>query len=206
MEISKDIINTYYNCLDAQCCCNYLPMYLFKEKYPIEYDLINKVNQRRNSIKKSINAMRCLGRNLYFGTLTFNVHKDRNKIQTKRRESFIKMNKIFEYFLLVEEYGETFNRYHVHIIGVLHYHKTFEDFRKCWHSRQNLKLINNNLNCVNYVMKYVAKDLPRVRRNKDLVALTNIFNKYNSIYNLFPKCEDFNPISKCLAYNFLKSI
>jgi len=140
-----------------------------KERYPDEIAHFQRVGRMRKKVRLQIEALRSLNMDLYFGTLTFNSEKDANLETTKRREAFLRLNEVFLYFFLVEEYGEDNGRYHIHFVGVFRNGFGFDDFIKCWHSRQNLEKIEDTERVCKYMCKYVSKALPRLRRNKALV-------------------------------------
>lgn len=147
-------------------------MSIFKHEYPQAYSHFQKVARLRNEIHKDYAAMKSVCDKIYFGTLTFNTKKNKNKEATKRKEAFKKLNTIFKYVLLVEEYGCENGRYHIHFLACFSKVKDFNSFITLWHSRQNLEECCDN-NVGKYLVTYVVKDLPRLHRNTFLVALRN---------------------------------
>lgn len=205
--LNKSIIKLYYEAVASSVCEDYLPMQMFKQEHPKEYKFFNAVHRRRCKIRESLEAMKVISDKVYFGTLTFNAAKNRNKIATKRKEAFAKLNAIFEYVLLVEEYGEDNGRYHIHFLGTFKLDHNFESFKLIWnHSRQNLEVLNPSTNVASYLCKYLVKDLPRVRRNKKLVALANEYHKAKSIQRFFPTVEEFSPVRRCNNYAFISAL
>lgn len=185
--ISKEIIDDYYACV--RCCSeHYDNSYLkeFKEKHPKEYAFLSAVHHKRASINLSIRAMLAVREKIYFGTLTFNAAKNDNQNRSKRKEAFKFLNKLFRFVLLVEELGEEKGRYHIHFLGTFNKGYSFSDFAKGWHSRQNLREVNMKENVASYLCKYVGKDLPRLRRNRRLVALVSWYRGRQRLQNLFP--------------------
>lgn len=142
----------------------------FKQEYPEQFRFFQKVHRLRSEIAKDVNAMKLVSDKVYFGTLTFDNAHDKNKIETKRKDAFEKLKSIFKYVLLVEEFGGVNGRYHLHFIAAFTKDHNFDSFKSVWHSRQNLKEVNDD-KVSRYLVSYVAKDLPRLRRNKYLVAL-----------------------------------
>lgn len=168
----------YYDCIDKSICGDYLGIELFKKDYPSEYKRLSAIHTRRSKINKSVKAMLELNENnVYWGTLTFNNEKNVNKETTKRKSVFSWLNTLFDYFLIVEEYGEKNNRYHVHFVGQFKFDKSVDDFVNKWHSREQIRKLDCNKNIASYLCKYLSKDLPRIRRNKGLVKLTNAYKK-----------------------------
>lgn len=173
--ISKDIVKLYYNCVHQASLGEYEAMKQFQREYPSVYKRFNAIHRKRTRIKHSISAMKVVAPKVYFGCLTFNEEKDANKISTKRREAFKDLNSIFEYVLLIEELGSKKERYHVHFLATFKEGKNFQDFRRIWHSRQNLRELQENENVSQYMCKYLSKDLPRIRCNKALVRLEKAY-------------------------------
>ena len=168
----QEIIALYVEAMRATNEEDFEKLKVFKELFPVEYKRFSAVSRKRREVRKSIDAMQILGEEIYFGTLTFNNTKNLNKEEIKRKEAFEKLNGVFEYVLLVEEYGEDNGRYHVHFLGVFRKGMDFNSFVACWpHSRQNLRLLKAGEHIDKYLIKYMIKDLPRLRRNKRLVGL-----------------------------------
>lgn len=169
--LNQSVIREYYNAVRMSSLGEYDFMKDFQRMHPLEFRRFSAVHRKRTRIKHCIAAMKIISEEVYFGTLTFNERKNVNKIQTKRKEAFKKLNAIFEYFVLVEEFGEENGRFHVHFIGTFKEDHNFNDLRRIWHSRQNLRKLRDNENVSQYLCKYMSKDLPRVRCNKPLVRL-----------------------------------
>ena len=185
-DVTPDIVKKYY---DAMRCANEYfddPMKEFIKEYPLAYKRLNSVHCKRVKINSNIEALRTLGLPLQFGTLTYDESKDHNKIESKRKEAFAYLNSIFKYVLLIEEYGENKGRYHVHFVGVYRENKTFEDFINGWHSRQNIETLHDDKKVGAYLCKYLAKQTPRLRRNKALVSLERAFHKHKRLKRSFP--------------------
>jgi len=195
-DFDSSLLDSYYKAVsDIVHFDSYAFMEELKERYPEQIAFFLKVGTLRKKVRANIEALKDLNVPLYFGTLTFDCVKDKNKEKTKRRESFLFLNKLFLYFLAVEEYGEENGRYHIHFVGAFRAGKGFEDFR-LWHSRQNLEKVNSIDGVCRYLIKYVSKQLPRLRRNKNLVALEKLHSKcvrvrkmwcYDAVNNSFEK-------------------
>lgn len=169
--LNEEVKNAYFNALYNQQNGSNASMMLFKNEFPKEFALINGAYHKRAKIRENIKAMQEVG-TVYFGTLTFDNEKDKNKEVTKRKECWSFLNSLFSCLLLVEEHGEKNGRYHVHFVGIFKSDKHFKEFRQ-WHSRQNLEIVKKVQKVVNYICDYVVKDLPRIRRNKPLIKLCN---------------------------------
>jgi len=205
--LNKSIISLYYEALASGICEDYLPMQLFKQKYPEEYKRFSAVHRRRAVINESIKAMKIVSDKIYFGTLTYNNVKNLNKEACKRKEAFKRLNEQFEYVLLVEEYGEDNGRYHIHFLGLFKKDHDFDSFVRSWsHSRQNLRLLNEHENVSQYLCKYLCKDLPRVRRNKALVSLARAYHEARSLQRYFPDVEEFSPRVKVGRVAFINAL
>ena len=186
VDISKDIVKEYYEAM--RYANEYFddPMKEFIKKYPLEFRRLNAVHHKRVLINSNVEAMKTLKSVLYFGCLTYDNKKDRNKIECKRKEAFAYLNSLFEFVLLVEEYGEENGRYHVHFVGNFKENKTFNDFVNGWHSRQNLRVLRENEKISQYLCKYLSKQLPRIRRNKKLIQLERAYHKHKRLKRTFP--------------------
>jgi len=205
--LNKSIIKLYYEAVEASICEDYLPMQIFKQEYPSEYKRFSAVHRKRAVINECLSAMKVVSEKVYFGTLTFNARKNLNKIASKRKEAFTKLNACFEYVLLVEEYGEDNGRYHIHFLGAFKEDHDFDSFKLVWnHSRQNLETLKPNAHISQYLCKYLSKDLPRVRRNKKLVALAREYHKGKSLQRFFPEVEEFSPVRRCKTFAFLNAL
>lgn len=203
----KEIIDLYYEAVAASVCDDYLPMQLFKEQYPQQYRHYCAVHRKRSILHLCYDAMEATNQKVYFGTLTYNNEKNENKITSKRKEAFTKLNTLFEYLCLVEEYGEDNGRYHIHFFGVFRVGQSFDSFIAVWnHSRQNLREIQDGKKVAKYLCKYLSKDLPRIRRNKKLVALCREYHKGKSLQRFFPTVKDFDPVGLARNYHFISAL
>lgn len=115
--LNKSIIREYYDAIESSIFDDGYAMDIFKEKYPNQYKHLGAAHRKRAVIRKSLNAMKVITEDIYFGTLTFNNVKNANKEASKRKEAFTKLNTEFRYLLLVEEYGEDNGRYHIHFLA-----------------------------------------------------------------------------------------
>lgn len=202
-EVSFDLLKQYYKAMHmAYDFANYDLLEDFRKSFPKEFSFLNKVHKRRTDVNLSIKVMQdFLAKPLYFGTLTFNKGKDKNKVASKRKEAFIKLNKLFECFLLVEEYGEKSGRYHLHFIGVFKEGFGFDNFKRFWHSRQNLEKVDDPKRAGQYLVKYVCKEVPRLRRNKNLIRLENAYKKGKRLQKNFPSLGIATQVGSLLAIN-----
>lgn len=173
--INKNVIKEYYNAVRMSSLGEYDVMKDFQRMHPLEFRRFNAVHRKRTRIKHCIASMKIISDEVYFGTLTFNERKNYNKIETKRKEAFKRLNALFEYFVLIEELGEENGRYHIHFLGTFKEDHNFQDFQRVWHSRQNLRKLQDNENVSQYMCKYLSKDLPRIRCNKALVRLEKAY-------------------------------
>lgn len=174
--VDFNLLKEYYEAVFKSLECDDRYIEDFKENHPIEFSYFSAVARKRKKVRNNLETLKGLGREIYFGTLTFNDRKNGNKIESKEKDAFRFLNSIFEYFLVVEEFGEINERYHLHFVGCFRNGFGFEDFRK-WHSRQNLERVKEIDKVCSYLVKYVSKELPRIRRNRALVALDNIDGK-----------------------------
>lgn len=202
--LDNQVIKEYYDAVYYGVFEDYTPMKMFAEKYPVQFKHLSAVHRRRVVIRESLEAMKIVSEEVYFGTLTFNNEKNENKVESKRKEAFKKLNELFEYVLLVEEYGSDNGRYHIHFLGVFKLDHNFESFKTAWnHSRQELRRVNSREKVAQYLCKYLIKDLPRIRRNRKLVALAREYHKARSLQRYFKDVKEFDPVYKCRNYHFI---
>lgn len=176
-EVDFKLLKSYYEAVKEDINLNPYDLQEFKKAHPFEFSFFSCVSRKRKAVKSNLETLERLGRPLYFGTLTYNNEKDCNTQAYKRKEAFKALNDCFEYFLLVEEFGEENERYHIHFVGVFKLGLSFDDFVRSWHSRQNLEKVHDIAKTTAYLVKYVSKELPRIRRNKNLVKLDEIDKK-----------------------------
>lgn len=182
-DITQEIRNQYFNALYNQQNGNNEPMKRFKGEHHEIYKIINAMYHKRVKVLQEIKFMREASRNkVYFGALTFNEVKDKNQRTSKRREVFNFLNSIFLCFLVVEEEGELHGRYHCHFVGIFREDKHFEDLYK-WHSREDCQRVKSPRKVARYLCNYIVKQVPRIRRNKNLIELSNKFRKSRSWSN-----------------------
>lgn len=188
----------------------------FKREYPEQFAFFQKVHRLRHEINKDLDAMKLVCDKVYFGTLTFDDAHDKNKVETKRKDAFEKLKSIFKYVLLVEENGGVNGRYHIHFLASFTNDHNFDSFKSLWHSRQNLKEVNDD-NVGKYLVSYVVKDLPRLRRNRLLVHLRKKVAKIDRaefmhqvhkcpVENIDKALEDLNDFDKWVDFTFVKSV
>lgn len=187
------VISLYYHAVERAWKFNeWEYMEQFAKDFPVEYKRFTQVHAKRSKVRECYEAMKVLSSEVYFGTLTFNTIKNNNKEECKRKEVWNKMEDVFEYLLVVEEYGENNGRYHIHFLGVFKEDQNFQSFVEAWkESRQNIERVRSSDKVCKYLVKYLSKDLPRIRRNKRLVRLCKVYHKSKVLRRNFPKCPEF---------------
>lgn len=179
MVISEQIIKQYFNALVSQSNDSYMPMEMFKNEHPFEYKHITCIYHKRVKLRYDLNVMMALSNNkVYWGTLTYNDSKDKNKISSKRKEATRFLSNVFRLWLMVEEFGGDNGRYHIHFIGVFNEGKTFNDVFR-WTSREDIQKVKSITKVARYLCDYVTKNVPRIRRNKELIRCSNLMKKAN---------------------------
>lgn len=191
-EIRKEYVTALYNCQSGYR----LLLDAFKAKYPKEFRLINVMYRKRVAIKESLEVLEMLEEPIYWFTLTYNNDKDINAIETKRKEAQKFLNKISLSYLMIEEFGEDKQRYHVHGFLCFKYGYGFEDFSK-WHSRRKIYQLKENKDFkkkIHYLTNYSVKSIPRIRRSKTLSTLYTYYKSNKSLSKHFPSVfkEGFN--------------
>lgn len=160
----------------------------FKCLHKEEYNLLHSFYRLRHELNEDIELMSSVG-NVQWITLTFDNKRDKNLVSSKRKVATRFLNDIFLFYEIVEEYGEDTNRYHIHGFGVFREGKGFQDFIK-WPCRNKIQ----DLNCANlkkkvkYLTKYAVKSLPRRRRSKNLVYLSNKHKSFKGMRYNFEGC------------------
>lgn len=164
----------------------------FSKNYPTEYSTYRKMSLKRIAIKDTIEPIFVLDLPLYWITLTFNNKKDKNSELYKLKETKSFLNEISPLWLVIEEYGEDNKRYHIHgfICPKMNIsrEKFFSKFRN-WHSRQKiieLKNVNSGLKRVKYLSKYIVKQVPHLRRSRDMSKLFNFYKSIKKLRKNFP--------------------
>lgn len=183
MAISESIRKEYFNALYNSQNGNNEPMKRFKFSYPKEYDLINGVYHKRIKLRQCIAAMKDVSSDsVYWGCLTFDEKSDKNLITTKRKQAQKHLNEVFDLWVMVEEFGEDNGRYHIHFIGVFKVGKSFDDFFK-WKDREQIEKVVSEKRISRYLCDYMSKQVPRVRRSKNLIKVCDLYNKARSWRN-----------------------
>lgn len=183
VKLSQDVFKQYQTAVYNQLTgCSEL-MDRFKENYPEEFSIFHKMYIRRSSIKETIEAMEYVNEPIYWFTLTFNDKRDKATIKSKRKAAMTFLNDRAAFWLLVEEFGEINERYHIHGFLIFKYGKGFEDFKE-WNSRQNIVLLDGNKKVskrVYYLTNYMCKDVPRIRRSKTTCTLVANYKKIKGL-------------------------
>ena len=160
----------------------------FKQKHESVYRLFHSFYRIRTELRQDLEAMASVGLVNWF-TLTFDNKHDKSLINTKRKSATRFLNDLFLCYVIVEEFGEDNNRYHIHGFGVYRDNKGFIDFCK-WHSRNKIECltpakINKK---VKYLTNYMVKDIPRIRRSKSMCYLRDRFMKAKRVKSNFKNC------------------
>lgn len=160
----------------------------FKCLHNEEYNLLHSFYRLRHDLNADIDLMAAVGSCHWF-TLTFDNKRDKALVSSKRKTATRFLNEIFLLYEMVEEYGEDNGRYHIHGFGVFREGKGFKDFIK-WPCRTKIQDLNksNLKKKVKYLTKYAVKSLPRRRRSKNLVYLSNRMRKFNGSKLHFETC------------------
>lgn len=189
MELTEDILKEWFGAVRASNeHLNNKLIYDFKKAHKEEYACLSSFFRLRGELFKDIEALSSLGSVQWF-TLTYDEEHDGNKEETKRKQAFDFLNTVFLAFVLVEEHGELYGRYHIHGFAVYRRGKGFEDFRK-WFSAQKIRTLENEElhKKVKYLTKYAVKALPRLRRNKTLCRYKKEFSLLRRLKEGFKTC------------------
>lgn len=157
----------WHNCMLA------MDKSMFRDKYPDVYPYISSMSTKRRNLFEYVETMFNYGTNVYFFTLTFNNDKDTLNEKTKRKEAWRLFEEFAQLVVMVEEYGETNERYHLHGFMTFKRNKTIQEFYEEWHSIAKIMPIYefNYKKRIKYLTKYSVKNAPRLRRNKALIEL-----------------------------------
>lgn len=181
-QTKKEYISALYN---LQFSGNKEPMTRFILEHPRQYKLITTMYRRRCDLTDTLETMKLLDDPIYWFTLTFNNDKDKNSIETKRKEAQRFLNNICSVYVMVEEFGEDNGRYHIHGFLCFRIGFGFADFTQ-WHSRQKIIELDNGNKRIKYLTDYSSKQAPRIRRNRSLSAFYTYYKKHKRLKNTFP--------------------
>lgn len=187
MSINKAILKEYNLALHYNCLGDSTLLESFKLKYPIEFNIMDKMYRRRTDLIDTLDALKFTNEPIYWFTLTFKNEKDINKIESKRKEAQRFLNNIAPVYIMIEEYSKkNTERYHIHGFLIFKWGYGFNNFKQ-WHSRQNLLLLNddNYRQKVKYLTKYTVKDVPRLRRSKMCVKLYQAYKRVKKFRTYF---------------------
>lgn len=181
----NSVIDFYRYCLACARGGWGKPMDLFKSMFPSDYAFISSMLHKRVTTRKNIDFMLWLKPEaVYFGDLTYSDDYDKKAIELKRKMAQRHLNKYFDVYMLFEEFGtQNTCRYHVHFVGVLKSGVKAKDVRDNWPCFSKCKFVHSSRGVASYLTNYSTKQVPRVRRNKQLVQLQRQYEKvqYDSI-------------------------
>lgn len=172
----------------------------FKTEHPIEYKIFSAMDRKHSAVLDTFRAMMYSNEPIYWITLTFNNEKDNNSVVWKRKEAEYFLSNIAPVYLIIEEYGEDNNRYHIHGFIIFKYGKGFNGFRK-WHSRQKIieiKTFKKGMKRVSYLTNYVTKDVPRLRRSRQCSKLYNFYKSIKRLRHSFKSVFEADMRNYCL--------
>lgn len=188
INVDEKIIKEWRNAvLNANNGYNEL-VNVFRVNHPNEYKLFTSMYRKRTELQKDLNIFLDLNLPIYWITLTFNETKNKNKIESKRKEAEKKLNDMCLFYVMVEEHGEEKGRYHIHGFITFKLGYGFQDFIE-WHSRQNIVLLEpyKVKSKIRYLTNYMSKQVPRLRRSKMLCKLRNDINHRQGLRRAFPE-------------------
>ena len=173
---NETIMSFFYWCLDYAKHTEQRPMNIFKFMFPDVYHRIMSTLSKRSELKKNIEFMMVVSGGLvYFGDLTFdNEHISREE-EDLRRKAIRYLNKYCKLWTMVEEHGEQNGRYHIHWIAVFKDKKTPKMLQEEWPCFAHYSRVKSVHGTAKYLCNYVSKQVPRIRRNKDLVQCMKLY-------------------------------
>ena len=184
--IETDILKKWKNAQINGACGNYQALKNFRCEYPDLFKHLQGMSTKRKQIKEAINIISIVGA-VYWITLTFDNIHDLKTENDKRRACWYWLNKYCGAVLMVEEYGEDNGRYHIHCLASWKDNDIkYLDAANDWPSRceiQRLKEWEYDKKS-RYLTKYMVKQVPRIRRNKVLIALERHYKRFVSLHNL----------------------
>lgn len=178
---------------------NYQGLKSFKTDYPDLFQHLQGMSTKRKQIKSAINTMSIVGA-IYWITLTFDNLHDMKTEKIKRLAAWRWFDKYCGAVLMVEEYGEDKGRYHIHALATWKDNSIpYTDAYNDWPSRCEIERLKEwqYERKARYLTKYIIKQVPRIRRNKVLIALEAHYRHFVSMHNLH-----FESLSKD-SYNAL---
>lgn len=201
--IDRKLIEQYFTAIEIDGCNRSTKRIdLFKQEHKDIYEYLHSFYHLRSEMYKDIDVMRLCGRVEWF-TLTFDNKRDKNLIATKRKQATRFLNDLFLVYEMVEEFGEDNGRYHIHGFGVFKTDKGFTDFVK-WPCRQKIETLSDYKlkQKVRYLTQYAVKDLPRRRRSKTMVYLSNWYLSDKKLKAGFKRCFECRFKLKLLRVQF----
>ena len=176
----NSLIEFYRYCVSASRYRYYDPMEYFKSAFHNDYVFISSMLHKRVNTKKNIEFMLWLKPEaVYFGDLTYDNDYDVKAIPLKRKMAQRHLNKYFDVYMLFEEFGtQNTCRYHVHFVGVLKSGVKAKDVRENWPCFSKCKYVRSSRGVARYLTDYTTKQVPRIRRNKQLVLLEKQYHEY----------------------------
>ena len=187
VELTQQFLDKYFEAYNCQTYhYNSSKLNDLKIQYPGEFSLISRMHHKRTKIRKNIECLYELGKlinkKVYFGDLTYDNKHNVNKETYKRKEAFEHFNSVFSAFFVVEEYGELNDRYHVHYVGIFKDDKTFKEFHS-WHSFSWAEPVISVRKTSQYLCDYMVKQVPRIRRSKNMIKIEKLWQKANEMHN-----------------------
>ena len=188
MNISNEVLKDWNNTILNVGGGNYSAMEDFKKLYPQECKFLNSMLLKRSSIRRNVKAMRTMSDYVYWGTLTYENEYNEMLESTKRKQALTFLNEYFSLWLCVEEYGTKSGRYHIHFLAVnkQDFFIDYDTMRERWHSFLEIERIPKwkQERKIKYLTNYVTKNVPRIRRNKRLIALEKDYSRMIKLQKL----------------------
>lgn len=190
VELTNELLREWSHALLSNSGgCNNLATERFKAQHGEVFRYLHSFYRLRCELNADLMLLSSLGFEIQWFTLTFDNKRDKSLVSSKRKSATRFLNSLFLCYLIVEEYGEDNQRYHIHGFGVYRDQKSFDDFRK-WPCRQKIETlpIAKLRTKIKYLTKYAVKSLPRLRRSRGMSLLHKTHKRYKRLKNGFKEC------------------
>ena len=175
----------YFYCLRERNNGNYYALDCFKKWFPKMFHDMQSILNKRTLIKRDLEIMKALSNNVVFGALTFsdsNLSVNEKNMRKKAQRYLDKTMKVYE---IVEEHGtQNTERYHVHYLGILKDDITYLEFHSGWQDYSYIEKVRNtkkdNKRVSKYLCDYIVKQVPTIRRTKQLTKLIEAYKDYDN--------------------------
>lgn len=181
----QSVRDFYFYCLRERNNGNYYALDCFKKWFPVKFYEMQSILNKRTLIKRDLEIMKAVSNRVVFGALTFSDSNYLDNETNMKRKAQRYLDKCLSAYEIIEEHGEEKGRYHVHYLGILQEGLTYIDFHNGWEDYTYIEAVKNSKKDIKKVSKYlcdyVVKQVPRIRRNKLLLKVINLYKEHERL-------------------------